>query len=274
MVDNVANCPNCGYVLTGKFCSSCGQKRIGPEDRTLIRFFREFIGSAFLLENNFLKNLWVLLQKPGQLPLDFREGRRKRWMPPLSVFLLINFFYFIFSPFSDLALSLSSQLEQFQHSWKARPMVDERLNERNVDFETYAKSYKETTTTLSNSLVILHAPMMAVFLALIFWRKQYYFLDHVMYAMYFVASILLLSLLYKFVIVSLSTVTPVTQNFREVSRYGLLAWVVLNLGFSLRRFYDLSNLRTILLAPLVFVVLIISHFLYRTIQFFLTFAFT
>ncbi|NJN41577.1 MAG: DUF3667 domain-containing protein [Flammeovirgaceae bacterium] len=63
-----------------------------------------------------MKNLFTLLVRPGKQCKDFIYGARKRWMPPFSIFLLINLMYFIFTPLSDLDLSLEEQLLQDHHA--------------------------------------------------------------------------------------------------------------------------------------------------------------
>lgn len=195
-------------------------------------------------------------------------------MPPLSVFLLLNFFYFIYTPFSDLALSLRDQVDQPLHGWLAGSMVKERLEDRQVDPNVYAQSYQEMTTTLANSLVILHAPLLAGFLALMFWRRRLFFLDHVIYCLYFFATVLLLALFYKLTTVLFSAFMTLPSDLLQLMRNGLLILLLINLGTSLRRFYGLSISRTLLLLPVAFVGLMFTHLFYRTILFLVTFAVT
>jgi hypothetical protein len=102
----LSRCPNCGAELVGSFCHDCGQKTTEPKERTLRYFLFQFFGATFFLENNFLKNIWLLVFRPGYLAKEYFDGRRKRYMTPISLFLLINLFYFFMVSLSDLNLSL------------------------------------------------------------------------------------------------------------------------------------------------------------------------
>jgi hypothetical protein len=105
-MENPGRCLNCNTLLQGNFCHTCGQKFIEQKERTLKYFIIQFFGAAFFLENSFIKNLWRLLSTPGLMAHDFVEGRRKRWMAPFSLFLLINLIYFIVNPLTDFNLPL------------------------------------------------------------------------------------------------------------------------------------------------------------------------
>lgn len=267
-------CLNCSTPLTGKFCSDCGQKQIEPNERTLKHFVYQFLGSAFFLENNFAKNLWYLVVHPGKLPLDFIEGRRKRWMPPFSLFLLINLFYFWFSPLTDLNLGLHEQVNQPHHISWAGKLVNNKLEREGVTFEEYADRYAEKSTGYSNSLIILHIPIFAFFLSLIYFRKRYFFVDHFIYALYFLAFILFVGLVQTGMIYMLIG----WLGFgREVFTWtGItLALVVLTYTFaSLRKtYYQTTGWAAAAVLP-VFVVFVLTHFMYRTILFLIIFSVT
>jgi hypothetical protein len=73
MKEPTKKCQNCNTKLNGKFCHVCGQKVLEPSERTFKHLIFQFLGSAFFLENNFLKNLWNLAAHPGRLALDFIE---------------------------------------------------------------------------------------------------------------------------------------------------------------------------------------------------------
>ena len=265
-------CPNCSAMLYGKYCHACGQKVPEPGDRTILHFIYQFFGSAFFLENNFLKNLWILIRKPGQIPLDFIEGRRKRWMPPFSLFLLINLFYFLYTPLTDLNLRLNEQLNQFHHSNLARHLVNHRLNRRGVTLETYSLEYNKKSTSYANSLIILHLPVFAGFLALIFIRKKYFFSDHFIFGLYFLAFVLLMALIQSAFIYLL--IGSFGRAIFEATGSALLIFILLYLFLSLRKTYSLNNGMALISTLPVFIAFIISHFLYRTILFLIVFCVT
>ena len=268
-------CLNCGHALQGKFCSACGQKVIEPSERTVKHFIYQFLGSAFFLENNFFKNLWVLLTKPGQLPLDFIEGRRKQWMPPFSLFLLINLFYFWYVSMSDMNLSLREQMFQPHHGPLVKYLVNKKIKAEGISLEDYAAKYNSKSTTYSNSLVILHVPILAVLLMLYYFRKKYFYVDHFIFALYFMAFLLLLFL------------------FQTGWTYALIAWMKFNsmvvwrisviiilvvigvyIFYSVRKTYKQSIRAAAIVVMPVFAALLVAHILYRTLLFLIIFVVT
>src|SRR5690349_8989727 len=75
-------CLNCGAPLNGAFCSTCGQ-RVVPARLAL----RELLGEAFAefsgWDGKLANTLRLLVLRPGQLTVEFLEGRRVRYISPL-----------------------------------------------------------------------------------------------------------------------------------------------------------------------------------------------
>jgi len=95
-------CLNCGTHLWSKdrFCYACGQKRLEREDMS----FRHMIGESFLdyfhFDSGFFKTIIPLLFKPGLLTLEFMAGKRKSYVEPFKLFLVISVIYFLLLPLS------------------------------------------------------------------------------------------------------------------------------------------------------------------------------
>jgi hypothetical protein len=95
-------CLNCGTHLSEDdlFCSHCGQKRLEREDMS----FRHLIGDSFLdyfhFDSKFFRTILPLLFKPGWLTLEYMKGRRKSYVEPFKLFLVISVIYFLLLPFS------------------------------------------------------------------------------------------------------------------------------------------------------------------------------
>jgi hypothetical protein len=86
-------CHDCGTVLTGRWCSACGQ-----EDQPLDVTLRDVLGDAFEaltnLEGRAFRSLGRLLLAPGYLTREYIEGRRTRWVSPVRLYLVVSVVYF------------------------------------------------------------------------------------------------------------------------------------------------------------------------------------
>lgn len=89
-------CMNCAAPLAGHYCANCGQEaRI--ETPTVREFVREFLQDQMALEGKLLRTLRVLVGQPGQLTLDYIDGRRQRYIRPLRLYLTLSVVYFALS---------------------------------------------------------------------------------------------------------------------------------------------------------------------------------
>ena len=95
-------CLNCGTQMGSgdRFCPLCGQKRLEREDMS----FRHLIGESFLdyfhFDSKFFRTIVPLVLKPGKLSLEFMKGKRKSYVEPFRLFLVISIIYFLLLPFS------------------------------------------------------------------------------------------------------------------------------------------------------------------------------
>ena len=272
MTEIQEHCLNCDTPLQGKFCHACGQKQVEPSERTLRYFVSEFLGSAFLLEKNFLKNLWQVLVRPGLLAMHYVEGKRKRYMPPFSIFLLINFFFFIYNPLTDFRLPLRDQFYQ-PYGLLAKKMVDQKLEKENITIDAYEVEYWDESSKLAESLIILNVPITAFFLSIWFYRRKMYFADHFIFALFLYSFVLLFSMLYYLVTLQIfiQILMPYERWIHLVFNLTLTVYVF----FSVRRFYS----SPVKVSPwvntfVILVILVITHFIYRGILFLTTFALT
>ena len=87
------DCPNCRAVVSGNFCHECGQETVLHPPSTR-EFLHEFIGHYVALEGKLWKSLLFLLFRPGQLTLEYINGRRVRYIQPLRLYLTFSLIFF------------------------------------------------------------------------------------------------------------------------------------------------------------------------------------
>jgi hypothetical protein len=87
-------CRNCGTQAPLKFCPACGQETtLHPP--TLGEFLHEFVGHYVALEGSLWRTLGMLLMKPGRLTREYLDGRRRRYVLPLRLYLTASFLFFL-----------------------------------------------------------------------------------------------------------------------------------------------------------------------------------
>ena len=90
-----AVCANCGAPGTGDFCPQCGQRCVEDDDLSVRHVAAHVIDELLDVDGRYLTTVKLLLTKPGQLTVDYLEGRRVRHVPPLRLFLFVSALYFL-----------------------------------------------------------------------------------------------------------------------------------------------------------------------------------
>lgn len=89
-----AVCANCGSPLQGSFCHECGQKDVDL-DRPFWTLVGEWLGTLFAFDARVWRTLGPLLAKPGFLTVEYLQGRRARYVPPLRLYFFASIAMFL-----------------------------------------------------------------------------------------------------------------------------------------------------------------------------------
>lgn len=86
-------CQNCSYVVENKFCPNCGQEN--TESRQSFHYlFTHFAEDLTHYDISFWKTIKALLLKPGMLTQEYLSGKRKKFVPPVKLYIFISFVTF------------------------------------------------------------------------------------------------------------------------------------------------------------------------------------
>ncbi|MDC7807121.1 DUF3667 domain-containing protein [Luteimonas sp BLCC-B24] len=231
--DAAAPCPNCGAPLQGAYCAECGQRRLLDADRRLGPLLGQLFGAFTNFDNRVWRTFRALFFRPGRLSSDYIAGRRARWLPPISLFVIANLLFFLAPSLSDFTLPFDDQvpgplalaarddadrlspatrarIEQWPgqlHSHVTARWVQARVANRDAaarartDGRTgytvadYARAYNARAVPISKVLIILHVPFVALVLAAAFRRRPLYFAEHLVVALHlFTFYVLLIQL--------------------------------------------------------------------------------
>jgi hypothetical protein len=90
------NCKNCGEIVSGKYCSHCGQNaNVGTV--TMASLMQEVSGSIFKLNKGFLNTFIGLFRRPGESIKEYLTGKRKSHVKPITYVLTLSTTYFLVS---------------------------------------------------------------------------------------------------------------------------------------------------------------------------------
>jgi hypothetical protein len=268
-------CPNCSYQLrsSDRYCPACGQGVAVGRDRSLANLLRASLAEVTSIDGRLWRSLKCLMLRPGLLSREHRQGRRRRYLSPISLFLLGNLLYFIAPPLSDLQLSLVEQYEMQPYSPWIAAWVDGYVAESGQSFESVAARYQLRIVELAKLMVIVHVPLIALGTMLLFADKRLYYADHVVMVLhyfaflmiYLIAASALLGLLW----LVLPGASPVTMpGLKTVAVLLPLLYVPIMLRTAL----GVSWWRAVVSVPLFVAILLAAHFTYRLVQFLIGFA--
>jgi len=248
------SCANCAELLTGEFCSHCGQQAIDLH-RPFSELFSEVVGDIFHLDTRLVRTLHPLMLKPGQVAKDYIAGRRVSHVPPLKAYLIAALIFFsLFTIFPSQA-----PVRVFvQGSAEERAARGERGSRTFFSLPPSISYYNDwyqgaVARAMRQPEAFAHAvysnvprafffllPIFALFLELLY-RKQGYLVDHLVVSLYYHAFVFLnFSLLFAASHISPYLPTPV----RIVIGLLLFGWLLAYLPIALRRVYGGSRLMT------------------------------
>ena len=93
-LDDDKRCHNCDHEVSGPFCPACGQSTRSLKISFWI-LLTDFLGDYFTFDSKLTRTLIPLLKKPGFLTLEFIDGRRVRYVPPLRLYVFLSIIFFV-----------------------------------------------------------------------------------------------------------------------------------------------------------------------------------
>ncbi|MEO0365749.1 MAG: zinc ribbon domain-containing protein [Pseudomonadota bacterium] len=264
------HCRNCGAELrpTDELCSACGQGVAEGQDRSFAHLVRASLEEVTSVFSRLWRSIRALMFSPGVLSRDFRDGRRRRFLSPIGLFLLGNLLYFLAPPLSDLQLSLEDQYELQPYRVLITGWVDNYIAQSGQTFGEVARLYELRIAELAKVMVILMVPLVALVTQLLFFDRRLYYADHVVIALHYLAFVLIYLIATSAMLGVLYWVLPggVSANLPRLVPV-VLCGVLIYAAPMLKRAMDVSWWRAILFTPLFVVGFFIAHLTYRLLQF-------
>lgn len=90
----MTGCRSCSAPTVGQFCANCGQKHDDMR-RSVLLLGRNFIEDTFSFDSRMWRTLGLLALSPGTVPKAYAHGKRSRFTPPVRLFLVVSFLFFL-----------------------------------------------------------------------------------------------------------------------------------------------------------------------------------
>lgn len=159
-------CPNCGHGNIEQYCAKCGQDN-RDYNKPMREVTKELLDSINL-DKRLIHTFIPFFFKPGFLTNEYFKGHRKRYVPPMRMYLFLSFLFFLLLSFDNndvvvdgkivsdtdtlVVSSIAAQIQAKQDSIIAVQVKQALLNNSAVDeddddeqagfFETTLKSLK------------------------------------------------------------------------------------------------------------------------------------
>lgn len=164
--EKLDHCLNCGqkFLNEENFCPVCGQEN-KDQKISIIAFIEDFIASLFNFETIFFRTIPAFLFSPGKLTIEFNEGKRKKYIHPIRLYLIASLFYFFVISFvipgdiMDRIISGSISKEFFEMNTTPeqkevlRASLDTLEINRKLERKPGLENSKERVKTDSTSLI-------------------------------------------------------------------------------------------------------------------------
>ncbi len=158
-------CKNCGEILYGAYCSTCGQKVIS--ERITIRYiFSELFNIFTNLDRGFLHTIKMLFTAPGEMIRNYLNGQTLRYYHPLR-FLVVTIAI-------SVAINLSLGVYDRQQS-EIQSMVGKPQSEQIVAAQ---QRLNQEVKKYLNFIPMIMIPLLAAFSYLLFSKRYWNYAEH------------------------------------------------------------------------------------------------
>lgn len=220
------HCLNCNHPVEDQYCSHCGQK-VAFKRISWSYLWHEIFHFFTHMEKGFLFTTKQMLLNPGQVCIHYIVGRRKRYQPPVSYFLVWTSIFL-------LTLYLFVKL----------------FGEKTViDYHDYFGPGMTTTFAISNLSIMLALiiPIQSLYLFLVITKDKYNYVETLTMIVFVIGTIIFLQFIFAILSLLIFMVThkAIPLQYSDVFKFAYFSWF----AYSITRAHPRSHrwIRTIAL---------------------------
>ena len=292
-------CQNCGHEDTGNFCSNCGQS-FTVLNRPIKEIFIE-IFDIIDIDRRIINSIIPFLFKPGFLTREYLAGKRKKYISPVRLYLILSLFFFFLAQSTSrkqagnnennwlnitndttdvvirddsLAIELlkSDSLFGLEIDSTASPKLlrkakrNNRLSDSAVDALSNKSAFLQNFYQTISYVLFLLMPVFALLMKLLFIRRRVFYIEHLMFSIN----------MHSFMLLIFSLVIILSQIIGERDQFIAILFIIIPVYFTIgmKRLYRQSLWKIILkefiLAVMYIIILLVTLFIagFLTLYFF------
>lgn len=173
-VSEALACKSCGADAGGRFCSTCGEKVLTPDDHTLKHYLGALLNAFTFADSKLWNTLKAVVLRTGELSAAYMDGRRVKHMRPVAFFFLANFIYFAIPVFQTFNTTLDSHMHYMPYSAWASAQVEQHLQRTQEAPEGFAARYESASANNAKLMLVAMVFLLVPPMALLYARKRTY----------------------------------------------------------------------------------------------------
>jgi hypothetical protein len=248
--ENPVYCSNCNENLQPGFayCPACGQKtgRVVVPFRSLAKDFAE---DYFSFDSKILRSLLPLLLRPGFLTIQFLQGRRARYIPPLRMYLTISLLAFLLlavnkpshtTYHSGTDQITAEELEEIKKELAGSPGGTASPEMEDILAEAFWDNFFNSVVP---KLFFVMVPLAALILYALYRKTSRYYIEHLIFSLHFHSFVFVLLSVY---LLMSSYLFSGKAMLNSILLGLMLTTVLVYLFAALKRVHDQSLSKTLL----------------------------
>ena len=211
-LDQSTRCANCDAVLSGHYCSACGQE-VKYQVHSFVELFSDVTEVLTHSDSRLWRTLRALLFRPGFLTRQFLAGRRANYLSPFRLYFVLSVLFFLVVSVTQTNTKPSAELPASISGTPQPKLGAEELCEHSVGhslipganrlrepfiaacIKSQADHGRELRENFIHNLgraMFLVLPLMAAFMILLYWRPAYSYVTHLILLLHYQALVFIL----------------------------------------------------------------------------------
>lgn len=273
IAEQIYSCPTCGNTVEKNFCDVCGEKKLNRHDFSFSHFVEEAFEGFTHFDNKFFRTAHLLIFKPGQLTVDFCEGRRVLYLKAFPMFIICNILFFLFvGEINIFAQPLSSFYQYMPYTNFNTREIIHALVKSDPEFKTLAIAFDQRIGIEAKAFLAIFIPILALGSLVVNYRRGTYFSEHLVFSTHYFSFMIMLYTVWTLIVTKPYYLwihaEQADSYFDLVTSFVCITMLAVYFGMASRRFFRVSRLRSIVGSVVIAMIFMLSLMAYRMFLFY------